>query len=167
MFFIGLDPSSGRDGGLGEIVPIQFSIDTPYQQVGSHPVYTIQNATPGAQVYFSSFKDGIQTSEFNVAYPNAVVEANGSARITGEAWGPSDTGVWEKQILVQNADGSNQQRAMVRFQVAGAAPAPGGGTPAVSGNFFSDPLFHLGSFEVTGGMALIGGLVAFLVFKKR
>jgi hypothetical protein len=58
-------------GYLGAALPVSFVINSPVQYVGKQPTYRISNATPGAQVYWSSYKDGKDTGEVRAAYgPN-------------------------------------------------------------------------------------------------
>lgn len=153
--------------GLGEAIPLQLTINSQIQEVGKAPVFTLIGAPPGAQVLWSSFKDGVETSEFNAGY-GQVVESNGTAKLTGGNWTEADLGVWTKQVLVQDANGTNY-RGMVQFRVvpaAAAAPAPTG--PATStGSFWENPLFSIGDFEVTPAVAGIGLAALYFFTKKR
>jgi hypothetical protein len=155
--------------GLGEAVPLQLTIDTPYQVVGGAPKFTLIGAPPGATIFWSSYKDGVATPEFNANY-NQLVEANGTARLTGGAWTGTDVArEWTKEVLIQSPDGTNN-RAMVQFTVS-AAPTPtpagtvGSAQPA-AGSFWENPLFSIGDFEVTPAVAGIG-LAALYFFTKK
>jgi hypothetical protein len=167
MFFNALDPSNGL-GDAAEELPLSLTINTPYQAVGQKAVYTLIGAPPGSPVYWSSYKDGQETGELNDSY-GQTVGSNGTAKLeAADAWKDTQTGVWTKVALVQTPDGKNHT-AMVQFRVspavaAGTTPTA---TPATTGNFFSDPLFNLGGFQVTGGMLVIGGVVAYFVFGKH
>jgi len=152
--------------GLAEALPLSLTINTPFQTVGSKPVYTLTGAPPGATVFWSSYKDGVPTGELNSAY-SQIVESNGTARLEGsEAWKETDQGTWIKIALVQTPDGANHT-AMVQFRVGAAAPAPGSAQAPSGGNFLTDPLFSIGDFEVTGGIALVGGFVLWKLISKR
>lgn len=158
--------------GLGYLtgtLPISLSINSPVQVVGKQPTYRISNATPGAQVYWSSYKDGKDTGEVRAAY-GQTVEANGSLEITGGNWRTDDVGVWQKEIEIQNPDGT-VSRAVIAFQVV---PESAAQTPVVAGSqggsFFSDPLFFVGNYGVTPGTLLLGfgalwGLKALKIIK--
>lgn len=159
--------------GLRDALPLQLTIDSPSQVVGGKPTFTLIGAPPGATVLWSSYKDGQATGEFNSSY-GQMVEANGTARLVGGDWATGDVGTWIKEVLVQTPEGANQ-RAVVQFQVRNApATIPPGapGSPAIptpaGGDFFSKTLFSIGSFHVTGGLALAAGAALyFLSGKKR
>ena len=167
MFFNALDPSNGL-GDTAEELPLSLTINTPYQVVGGKAIYTLIGAPPGSTVYWSSYKDGQETGELNDSYGQSV-GSNGTAKLeAADAWKDTQAGVWTKIALVQTPDGKNHT-AMVQFRVSPTAPAGSSptATPATTGNFFSDSLFNLGSFQVTGGMLVIGGVVAYFVFGKH
>lgn len=152
-------------GFLSAALPLSLSINTTNQVVGGKPTFTVIGAPPGATVYWSSYKDGKATAEYNSSY-GQIVESNGTAELEGGAWIDSDVGVWTKEVLIQSPDGTNN-RAIVQFRVSPApatAPAP---TPTASGNFLSDPLFYLGDFPVTPVVAGIGGVALYFLTKKR
>lgn len=142
-------------GYLNAALPISLSIDSPTQIVGKQPTYRITNASPGAQVYWSSEKDGKATGELRAAYGN-VIEANGSLEITGGNWRTDDVGNWRKEIEIANPDGS-VSTASVYFQVipqqATVAPVINTGS-----DFFSNPLFYLGDFAITPKVIGLGVL---------
>ena len=152
--------------GLGEALPLQLTIDTPYQVVGGAPEFRIIGAPPGAAVLWSSYKDGQPTAEFNAGY-GQVVEPNGTAKLTGGAWLSTDAGTWIKEVLVQDANGQNY-RGVVQFRV-GAAPATTTTptTPATTGSFWENPLFSVGDFEVTPAVAGLGLAALYFFTKKR
>lgn len=133
-------------GYLTGALPITLTIDSQIQVVGKQPTYRITNATPGAQTYWSSEKDGKSTGELRAAYGNAI-EANGSLEITGGNWRTDDVGNWRKEVEIANPDGS-VSTASVYFQVV---PAQSVQTPVINSNssFLSTPLTYLGDFAVT------------------
>jgi hypothetical protein len=159
-----------RRKGLRDALPLSLRIDSLAQVVGGKPVFTLIGAPPGADVYWSSYKDGAATGEFNSSYGQKV-ESNGTAQLTGGEWAAGDVGRWTKEVLIQGPDGSNN-RAMVEFKVSAVpvtVPAGSAAPPmAAAGNFLSEPLFAIGSFQVTGLIALLGiGGFLLLSGKKR
>lgn len=155
--------------GLGEALGLKLSIDNQFQRVGDTPVYTLIGAAPGVPIYWTSFKDGEPTGEYNTTYPGHVVESNGTARlVAGGPWTDSDVGVWTKQVLVQDADGNNSI-AQLQFRVAPASAqaSPATGAPTPTGSFWENPLFSIGDFEVTPGLAFLGFGIFYLATKKR
>lgn len=148
-------------GYLTAALPVSFSVNSPVQVVGKQPTYRISNATPGAQVYWSSYKDGKDTGEVRAAYGH-VIEANGSLEITGGNWRTDDVGFWQKEIEVHSPDGTIS-RGQVAFQVvpesAAQAPLVTGGQ---GGSFFQDTLFTVAGFNVTGTTVVLalGGIWA-------
>jgi len=154
--------------GIGDALNLKLSIDNPLQKVGDTPTYTLIGAPPGAAIYWSSYKDGEPTGEFNSSY-GQTVEANGTARIAaGGPWTDANTGVWIKEVLVQDAEGNNHT-AMVQFRVvpASAQASPTTSTPTSAGSFWENPLFSIGDFDVTPGVALLGFGLLYLATKKR
>ena len=152
--------------GLGEAVPLQLTIDTPYQVVSGAPKFTLIGAPPGATILWSSYKDGAPTAEFNSAY-NQTIEPNGTARLDGGAWTSADVGTWIKEVLVQAPDGTNN-RAMVQFRVSAAPSSTTSPAPAAqpANDFWTTPLFSLGDFDVTPVIAGVG-LAALYFFTKK
>lgn len=140
-------------GWLGAALPIGLSIDSTAQIVGKQPTYRIVNASPGAQTYWSSYKDGKDTGEVRAAY-GQTIEANGSLEITGGNWTDNDIGTWQKEVEIANPDGT-VSRAVVVFQVLPAQAAVQ--TPVIntSSNFFSTPLTYIGDFAITPTTVLL------------
>lgn len=152
--------------GLGEAIPLQLTINSQIQEVGKAPVFTLIGAPPGAAVLWSSFKDNVETGEFNSGY-GQTVESNGTARLTGGNWTDADLGIWTKQVLVQDAAGNNY-RGQVQFRVVPAAAASPVTSPTpAGGSFWENPLFSIGDFEVTPAVAGIGLAALYFFTKKR
>jgi hypothetical protein len=153
--------------GLGEALPLQLTIDTPYQVVGGSPKFTLIGAPPGATILWSSYKDGAATAEFNAGY-GQLVEANGTAQLSGGAWTEADKGTWVKEVLIQSPDGTNN-RAMVQFRVSTASTPTTPTTPAAqpASDFWTNPLFSIGDFEVTPAIAGVGLAALYFFTKKR
>ena len=158
----------GLRGLLGAALPLSLRINTPYQVVGSKPTFTLIGATPGATVFWSSYKDGSPTGEYNASY-GQTVEANGTVELEGGQWTESDIGTWIKEVLIQSPDGANN-RAMIQFAVspAAAASTTGAGTQATAGGFSN---IISGSFNVAGyqvpNLVPIAIGAYFLFFKRR
>lgn len=152
--------------GLGEAVALQLRINSPVQRVGETPTYILTGAPPGQTIAWTSYHNGEFTGELNSTY-GQVVEANGTARlVAGGPWQEDDIGTWQK--IATFSDGTS---AIVNFQVvpASAAPSPSPSpVPVATGsNWFTEPLFSLGDFEVTPAVALIGFGALYLLTKKR
>lgn len=153
-------------GYLGEAIALKLSINSPLQRVGETPTYLLTGAPPGQTIAWTSYKNGEFTGELNSTYGQAV-EANGTARlVAGGPWTDADIGTWQK--IATFADGSS---AIVNFQVvpASAAPSPSPSPMpgATDSNWLTDPLFSIGTFDVTPAIALIGFGAAWLLTKKR
>ena len=116
--------------------------------VGEKPIYTITGAIPGSVIAWTSFKDNVQTGEFNAQYGGQEVSSNGTAEIQGGPFLPTDVGRWQKQLLLIAPDGS-QQLVTTFFLVRETAPAPAPpvSSPAPTGGV-SD--FLNGSFSIGG-----------------
>jgi hypothetical protein len=108
-------------GGLAAPLPITLRINTPYQTVGGKAVFTIVGAPPGAEVYWSSYKNGVATGELNASYGHKI-EPNGTTTIESAAWTTDQTGDWIKEILVKDSSGQ-VYTAMVPFAVRPTPPA--------------------------------------------
>lgn len=150
--------------GMGAPLPLAVTIDTTRQRVGQAPIYRIQNAPPGADIYWTSYKNGTSTGEVRAAYGDKV-EANGSAELKGNPWTSDHVGEWIKEVEV--SDGQASYLGVVRFIVdpdASAQPAPIYAPPSSGGNFLSQELFALGDFSVTPG-TLLGVAVGVYVLK--
>lgn len=149
-------------GSLNGALPISLTIDSPVQVVGKQPIYRITNASPKAQTYWSSSKDGVSTGELRAAY-GQTIEDNGSLEVVGGVWTDANVGRWRKEVEVPNADGSTST-AEVYFTVVPAqtTQAPVLNTQA---SFFSTPLFKLGGYDVTP-LTVIGAGAA-LWFAKQ
>ena len=153
-------------GYLGEAVALRLSINNSLPRVGETPTYTLTGAPPGQQIFWTSYKNGEFTGELNSGY-GQIVEANGTAKLAaGGPWREQDIGTWQKTATFR--EGSS---AIVNFQVAPAAstaaPAPLPSAGAPSSSWFSEPLFSIGTFDVTPGVALIGFAAFYLLSKKR
>lgn len=155
-------------GYLGDVttLPMTLSINSQLQLVGSQPVYRLSNARPGAQIQWSSYKNGVDTKESFAAYESQTVGPNGSVEITGGAWTAANVGDWLKEALVANEDGS-WSKAVVAFRVVDPASQPQ--APIVSGSqggsFLTDPLFSVAGYGVTPG-TLLGVFVGLYALKS-
>lgn len=156
----------GLRGLLGAALPLSLRINTPYQIVGSKPTFTLIGATPGATVFWSSYKDGSPTGEYNASY-GQTVEANGTVELEGGQWTENDIGTWIKEVLIQSPDGTNN-RAMIQFAVSPAAIANAGTQPAASGgiNSLVSGSFNVAGYQVPNLVPIAIGAY-FLFFKRR
>jgi len=147
--------------GLGEAIPIQLSINTPYQQVGTPGKFRVIGAPPGATIYWSSYKDGKATGELNASY-GQVVEANGTAELE-QTWREEDAGNWVKEILVQDAGGNNYT-AMVQFAVLPESASTAGPAPAAEPGLLEKG-FYVGTTFIPYWIPAAGAALWF--FSKR
>lgn len=138
--------------------------------VGDTPTYIIRAAIPGSRVLWTSFKNGEATGEYNADY-GQVVGANGTVElVAGGPWTSAEVGTWQKQALIVAPDGG-QNLAQTVFRVSEAAPAatpsPGQSPLPSNADFWREPIFSLGDFEVTpviAGVAIVG---LYFLTKKR
>lgn len=160
-------PMFGGIGNLRGAVPMTLSIDATYQTVGGKPRFTLIGAEPGATVYWSSYKDGKQTGEFNASY-GQVVASNGTVELEGGDWTEDDIGIWIKEVLIQSPDGTSN-RAMVQFQVSPAASTNGSEPAATSSGFNLSNIFtgsfNLGGYQIPNLVPI--GIGAYFLFIKR
>lgn len=105
-------------GGLAAPLPITLRINSPYQLVGGKATYTVIGAPPNAEIYWSSYKNGVATGELNASYGQKI-EPNGTAQIESGAWTSDQVGDWIKEILIKDSTG-NLYTAMVAFSVRSA-----------------------------------------------
>lgn len=151
-----------RRRGLGEAIPIRLVIDNPIQTVGTKGTYRVIGAPPGAEIYWSSYRNGVATGELNASYGHKI-EPNGTAQITmGAPWTDEQTGNWIKEILVKDSAG-NISTAMVPFTVVGAnVPAA---KTTTSGTGLLSSTFNLGGFQLPVWVP-IAAIVAVVAMKK-
>lgn len=142
---------------LGAVIPISLQIDTPYQIVGRKGKFRIIGAPPGAEIYWSSYKDGVATGELNSSYGDKI-GANGTAELE-VSWAPDQMGNWVKEILVQDSAGTNYT-AMVQFSVM---PAAQSGAVATEESWLEKG-FEVGGIKIPYWLAGVG---AFFALKKR
>lgn len=151
--------------GLNGAIPITMRIDNPVQRVGEKGRYLIIGAPPNADIYWSSYKDGVATGELNASYGHKT-EANGTASIDmGAPWSADQVGSWIKEILITDANGQ-LYTAMTTFSVYPAITAAAT-TPAnasQTGGFLSQ------SFDVAGisipVWAPLAAVAAFLATRR-
>lgn len=151
---------------LGEIL-LSLGVDKRRYEVGEAPKYIVQAGISGSKVLWTSFKNGAATGEFNADY-GQVIGANGTAELTGGPWTEADKGNWEKQALVIAPDGS-QQLVQTFFSVS--PKAAGAATPTTPssavGNFWENPLFSIGGFDITPPIAIAAAIGGYFLTKKR
>lgn len=137
--------------------------------VGDTPTYIVRAAIPGSRVLWTSFKNGEATGEYNADYGH-VVGANGTVElVAGGPWTPAEVGTWQKQALIIAPDGG-QSLVQTVFRVSEAAPAsapPGQSPLPVSRDFWREPFFSIGDFEVTPVIAAVAFGALYLFTKKR
>ena len=153
-------------GMLAAIAP-SLSVDRDIYVVGQKPLYTITGAIPGSAIAWTSFKDNVQTGEFNAQYGGQEISANGTAEIEGAAFTAADVGRWQKQLLLIAPDGG-QHLVQAFFVVRESMPQATAPQPASSGggigDFFNQSV-SIGGVEIP--YFLIAGGVALWFFSKR
>jgi len=149
--------------GLGGAIPITLRIDSPVQRVGQKGRYLIIGAPPGAEIFWSSYKDGVATGELNASYGHKT-ESNGTASIEmGAPWTEDQQGGWIKEILIKDATGQIYT-AMTTFQVYPAIPTAPAATTDNSGGILS------ASFDI-GGTSIpvwvpVAAIAAFALMRR-
>lgn len=134
--------------GLGGAIPITLRIDSPVQRVGQKGRYLIIGAPPNAEIFWSSYKDGVATGELNASYGHKT-EANGTASIEmGAPWAEEQQGAWIKEILIKDEQGQIYT-AMTTFNVYPAiSTSTQPATSAASGGGIFSTTFDLGGTAV-------------------
>lgn len=137
--------------------------------VGDTPTYIIRAAIPGSRVLWTSFKNGEATGEYNADY-DQVVGANGTVElVAGGPWTAAEVGTWQKQALIIDPNGG-QALVQAVFRVSEATPVstPPPTSPIAQGaDFWREPIFSVGDFEVTPVIAGVALGALYLFTKKR
>jgi|SRR5882672_4876562 len=143
---------------LGDIA-VQVVADKSAYYVGDTPMFSIIGARPGSQILWTSFLNGL-AFEYDVD-SGETIGPNGTAQLYGAPFTSDDVGQWQRQVTINAPDGSSSIAQTV-FAVnpipvaVGVAPAPG---------FFDQSVSLFGAQIPT--WVLLGGAVAFLLFKKK
>jgi len=156
----------GRRGLRGLRGTVTLRTDKQAYLVGDAPIYQILGGAPNATIAWTSFKGGVATTEYQTSY-GQVLDANGRGVFTAAPWTADDIGVWEKQSILSNPDGTTSL-AEVFFTVS--APAPAGTTaPPPQAMSFFDQQFNILGQQISGGALIGAGALAFvlLMFMKR
>lgn len=160
-------PAGGYGNSLMGAIGLSLATDKTVYKVGESPIYRITGAIPGSVIAWSSTKNGQQTGEYQASYGD-VVDANGTAEITGGAWVEDNIGQWRKVAMILKDDGSFDLSNEVGFSVVAASAAqPGTNQPTNSGGFLDGDidLPIVGSVPKVG--ALIGaGVLAYFLTKR-
>lgn len=139
---------------------VTLKTDKQAYLVGDAPIYQILGGAPGASIVWTSFKDGSATGEYQVSYGQSL-GAEGRGVYTAAPWTDADVGLWEKQAILSNPDGTTSL-AQVFFTVSKPA---GSGTPLPpkAPGFFDKQFDFFGS-QVSGKALLaFGGIGLFLL----
>jgi len=143
-------------GFLGAI-GLSLSTDKRSYQVSESPVYSIVGAVPGSIIAWTSYKNGQSTGEYQANY-GQVVDANGTAQLTGGAFTDADKGSWQKEAIVIAPDGTISNAA-VSFSVSPASAAPPVGNGSASSDIFSGSVTLPIIGSISKPVALIGGAI--------
>lgn len=110
---------------------LTLQTDKPVYEVGEELVFRLEGGFPDSMIAWTSYKDGEWTGEYQSAYPNQFLDAEGALTLPmGAPWTPAQVGVWEKQVISINPANSDDVRtAKAIFQIvpAGAGPAAAAG----------------------------------------
>lgn len=161
---------------LGALAGLQLSMDKSSYRVGEKPLYQISGAPAGAQIAWTSYKNGEATGEYQAFY-GQYTDQYGNAQIAAvQPWGAENVGSWRKDVIVIPKDypASPLGNDTVTFTVlpagaVGASTGTGTGATSAGGSDSGIGSIFSGDVEVFGTqipkIALIGGgLVAlFLV----
>lgn len=146
-------------GGYGNLlmgaIGLSLATDKTVYKVGESPIYRITGAIPGSVIAWSSTKNNQQTGEYQASYGD-IVDANGTAEITGGAWTADDIGQWTKTAMILKDDGSYDLSNPIAFSVIAASAAqPGTNQPTVSSGFLDGDI----ELPVVGSVPKIGALI--------
>lgn len=152
-------------GGLRGLAGPSVLLQTDKQSylVGEKPTYAISGGAPGAAIAWTSFKDGVATGEYQAYYGQSLDAEGKAVLVTDTPWGDEHIGLWQKQVIVLNPDGS-QSLGQAFFTVAktAGAPEPAGAEPGL----FDRKIQLFGVQIPLVGVVAVGGLAAFLFLKK-
>lgn len=151
--------------GLMGLGALTLKTDKQSYVVGEAPIYQVLGASPNATLAWTSFKDGVATPEYQASY-GQVLDANGRGVFTTSPWTSDDVGLWQKQVILANPDGTTSL-AQVFFTVSAPAPAGSTGTlPPQAPGFFDKTTEIFGQQVPT--WALLAGLgVAAVAFARK
>lgn len=163
--------------GLSDLGDLTLQMDKARYLVGEKPLYRVMGGPAGAQLAWTSYKDGKATGEYQAFY-HQYTDSYGNATIAADqAWDPSHVGIWRKDVIVipKNYPNEPLQNASVSFTVA---PIPtevpvdyansSGSSSTGSGSSVGDSItnFFQGDIEipVVGsvpkvGLFAVGGIV--------
>ena len=126
--------------------------------VGDVPTYRIQNAEPGSLIEWTSFKNNINTGEYESTYSGQVIGPQGFLEIQGNAWTIDDVGRWEKIAVVVQPSGASEK--IQTFFTVQEKPTATATAPAPSTSFgFLDGSIDVFGQEIPKPLAYGGGLI--------
>lgn len=162
-------PVGPYSNSLMGAISMSLTTDKSVYRVGESPIYRIVGAIPGSVIAWSSTKNGQQTGEYQASYGD-VVDANGTAEITGGAWTADNIGQWRKVAMIVKDDGSFDLSNEIGFSVVAAAAAGGQGVPVTDSGGFLDGDIELpliGAVPKIGALIGVGALAYFLTKGRR
>lgn len=141
-------------------IDASLAVDKSAYVVGEFPTFAIIGARPGAQVLWTSWRNG-EAIEYEASH-GEVIGANGTAELSHPAFTTDDVGYWEKQIIIKGDDGS-RTLAQVFFTVNPTAAVPAPGPAATAPASFFDQTITLFGAQIPTWVVLGGG--ALLLYK--
>src|SRR3972149_7986931 len=123
----------GLDALMGAL-GVTISMDKPIYRPGERPTYRISGGVPRGRVAWTSFRNGVNTGEFQADYPGDDLNDAGTLTIQGGAFTSADIGGWEKQILIVPEDYAGDYSTLATGQVFFTVSAAGAtSTPVTPG----------------------------------
>lgn len=128
--------SSGRNAAEGDANHMELTVTPISQSIGNASIFTITGGPPNAEIFWSSWLNGVSTGEDHSGY-GQYTDADGNFQASGGNWpatlnGRSTVGNWEKRAIVYPADGSKAWEAVADFSVvAGQGGTIPGASPGV------------------------------------
>lgn len=124
---------AGLDALMGAL-GVTISMDKTVYRPGERPTYRISGGVPRGRAAWTSFKNGVNTGEFQADYPGDDLNDAGTLTIQGGAFTASDIGDWEKQILIVPEDYAGDYSTLATGQVFFTVSAAGSSsTPTTPG----------------------------------
>ena len=152
----------------GLMADVDFSMDKSVYRVGEKPTYRITGAPAGAQIAWTSYKNGAATGEYQAFYGQLVDEQGNASIPAAQPWDASHIGSWRKDVIIIPKDypASPLQNDTVSFTVSSISQTPQSTSPVVtapalsSGNSITDIFSGTVDLPIVGEvptMVLIGG----------
>ena len=151
----------------GLMADVDLSMDKTIYRVGEKPTYRITGAPAGAQIAWTSYKNGAATGEYQAFYQQYTDEQGNASIPAAQPWDASHVGAWRKDVVIIPKDYPNSplQNDTVSFTVSSISQAsqstpPVVAAPPVSSGSITDIFSGTVELPIVGEvptMVLIGG----------